>query len=119
MKILEQLALFFTFAVAILGCTLPAAESGESKQYNKLENLFGFEMVSEGIEVKVISNGCTKAQNFYSEWRQTSVGYDLSIIRRTPDRCRRAPMVETILIPLDQSMRNDHLRVLNPIKVKP
>jgi len=118
MKFLEQAALWFTFAVAVFGCTLPAADTKQGDKYNQLETLYGFEVTSEGMALKVISTGCTKPQNFYSEWRRTTEGYDISFIRRTPDRCRRAPVVETILIPLDQTRKNDHLRVLNPIKAE-
>ena len=118
MKFIEQAALWFTFAVAVFGCTLPAADTKNQGKYNQLETLYGFEIKADAIALKVRSTGCTKAQNFYSEWRRSADGYDVSFIRRTPDRCRRAPMLETILIPLDQTRKNDHLRVLNPIKAE-
>ncbi len=46
------------------------------------------------IEVKVTSHGCTEAQHF-SVRRTEGV---LTVVRRVPDRCRRAPFVKTLLL---------------------
>lgn len=121
MKFAEQAALIFVFVMAVIGCSLPAADFDEpvlTVRGSEMEPLYGVRVTENNIEIDVTSTGCTKASHFYVEWMPAVGGYDIGIIRRTPDRCRRAPMIETIRIPLDHSEKNDHLRVLNPIKVK-
>ena len=119
MKYLERAALLFVTVVAMLSAMLPAAEEGESPKYNQMEVLYGFEMLTNGIAIDVIGTGCTSERNFFVEWRLTPDGYDLSIVKRTPDRCRRAPMMQRVMIELDPTAKNDQLRVMNPLKLKP
>ena len=121
MKIIKSVSFLFICSMAIISCILPAAEHDQEFQPAKtasLETLYGFRVTESLIIFTVISTGCTKEKNFHLQTSATPDGYDVSIIRDKPDRCRRAPMYQEITIPLDHARKNDHFRILNSIKMK-
>ena len=122
MNIINKLSFLLVLITGVISCTLPAAEHTQDRQAKEavsLETLYGFNMNEFAIVFTVISNGCTKDTDFQMQTSATPDGYDVSIIRGEPDRCRRAPMFKQITIPLDHSKKNEHFRILNPIKMKP
>jgi hypothetical protein len=122
MNTIKNLSFLFVFIMAVISCTLPAAEEREPNEYQRpfeLETLYGFKLAKESIVITVISTGCTEEEDFHLQTSATPEGYDVSIMRTKPDRCRRAPMFEQMRIPLDHSRKNDHFRLLNSVKMKP
>ncbi len=122
MNTFKNLSFLFVFLMAIISCTLPAAEESrffEKQQPLELETLYGFKLGKESIIITVMGTGCTQEEDFYLHSSATAEGYDVSIIRTKPDRCRRAPMLQQIRIPLDPERKNDHFRLLNSVKMKP
>lgn len=122
MNTIKNLAVLFVFIMAVISCTLPSAEERTGSYHQdplELEVLYGFKLAEESIAFTVISTGCTEEQDFHLQTSATAEGYDVSIMRTKPDRCRRAPMYQQILIPLDHSRKNDHFRILNSVKMKP
>ncbi len=92
MNTIKNLAVLFVFILAVISCTLPAAEERTTfinQAALELEILYGFKLAKESIVITVVSTG------------------------------RRAPMYEQIRIPLDHSKKNDHFRILNSVKMKP
>ena len=121
MNIIKSVSVLFISSMAIIGCTLPASELNQeyrSVKTRSLETLYGFSVTQSFIIFTVISTGCTKEQDFHLQTSVVPNGYDVSIIRDKPDRCRRAPMYQEITIPLDHTRKNDHFRILNSIKMK-
>jgi hypothetical protein len=121
MNIIKSVSFLFICSMAIVSCTLPAAEHTQEFQPVKtvsLETLYGFNVTESFIIFTVISTGCTKEKDFQLQTSATPDGYDVSILRGKPDRCRRAPMYQEIKIPLDHTRKNDHFRILNSIKMK-
>jgi len=122
MNTIKNLAVFGVFIMAVISCTLPAAEERAQLRNQsplELEVLYGFSLAQESIIITVISTGCTQEEDFHLQTSSTPDGYDVSIMRTKPDRCRRAPMYEQIRIPLDHSKKSDHFRILNSVKMKP
>jgi hypothetical protein len=122
MNTIKNLAVFFVFIMAVISCTLPAADERTAlanKEPLEMEVLYGFKLAAESIVITVVSTGCTREDDFHLQTSPTPEGYDVSIMRTKPDRCRRAPMYEQIRIPLDHSRKNDHFRILNSVKMKP
>jgi len=122
MNTIKNLAVLFVFILAVISCTLPAAEERTTfinQAALELEILYGFKLAKESIVITVVSTGCTQEDDFHLQTSSTPEGYDVSIMRIKPDRCRRAPMYEQIRIPLDHSKKNDHFRILNSVKMKP
>jgi len=122
MNTIKNLAVLFVFILAVISCTLPAAEERiilNNQTELELEILYGFKLAKESIVITVVSTGCTQEDDFHLQTSSTPEGYDVSIMRIKPDRCRRAPMYEQIRIPLDHSKKNDHFRILNSVKMKP
>ncbi|MFT4764481.1 MAG: hypothetical protein ACI9OH_001575 [Oleispira sp.] len=122
MNFIKNLAVLFVFIMAIISCTLPAADDLRSAEHQgvfELETLYGLTLAKESIIITVVSTGCTQEEDFHLQTSATPEGYDVSIMRTKPDRCRRAPMFEQIRIPLDHSRKNDHFRILNSVKMKP
>ena len=122
MNMIKNLSFVFVFFTAVIGCTLPAAGSlngNASQRPLELETLYGFKLGKESIVITVISTGCTQQEDFHLQTSATPEGYDVSIMRIKPDRCRRAPMFEQVVIPLDPRRKNDHFRILNLVKMKP
>ena len=122
MNTIKNLSFLFVFIMAVISCTLPAAEEHFKSEYKRpieLETLYGFKLGKESIIITIISIGCTQEEDFHLQTSATPEGYDMSIMRTKPDRCRRAPMYEQIRIPLDHSRKNDHFRILNSVKMKP
>lgn len=122
MNMMKNLSFVFVLFIAVIGSTLPAAESLNDKTRQRsleLETLYGFKLGKESIVITVISTGCTQQEDFHLQTSSTPEGYNVSIMRIKPDRCRRAPMLEQIVIPLDPRRKNDHFRILNLVKMKP
>jgi hypothetical protein len=122
MNLIKNLAVLFVFIMAVISCTLPAADDLMKAEYQRafeLETLYGFKLAKESIILTVVSTGCTQEEDFHLQTSATPEGYDVSIMRTKPDRCRRAPMFVEIRIPLDHSRKNDHFRILNSVKMKP
>lgn len=121
MNMIKNLSFLFVFIMAVISCTLPAAEESSSVYQRpfELETLYGFKLAQDSIIITVISTGCTQEEDFHLQTSSTPEGYDVSIMRTKPDRCRRAPMYQQIRIPLDHSRKNDHFRILNSVKMKP
>jgi hypothetical protein len=124
MNTMKNLAVLFVFLLAVISCTLPAAEErmtllNQTGLELELEVLYGFTLAQESIVITVVSTGCTKEEDFHLQTSSTPEGYDVSIMRIKRDRCRRAPMYQQIRIPLDHSRKNDHFRILNSVKMKP
>jgi hypothetical protein len=122
MNIIKNISFLFVFIMAVISCTLPAADERKQASFlqgMELETLYGFNLGQESIIISVIGTGCTHEKDFHLQTSATPEGYDVSIMRIKPDRCRRAPMLEQIRIPLDPKRKNDHFRLLNSIKMKP
>ncbi|WP_320824822.1 hypothetical protein [Reinekea sp.] len=65
----------------LLSCSSLGAKAGSEIL------LFNPVVTSQGLEVSVLSNGCTQAEQFYLKLRQDQIE-----LRRTePDLCRAAP----------------------------
>lgn len=131
MNMLKNISFLFVLLMAVISYALPVIDMDSNKSLTSkkpsnvnsekvipLETLYGFSIDPSGINFIVISNGCTKAEDFHMQTSSTPEGYDVSIFRKKPDRCRRVPMLKQITIPLDQSRKNDHFRILNSIKMK-
>lgn len=121
MNIIKSVSFLCMCSIAIISCTLPAAEHDQEFQSVKtasLETLYGFNVTKSFIIFTVVSTGCTKEKDFHLQTSATPDGYDVGIIRGKPDRCRRAPMYQEITIPLDPARKNDNFRILNSIKMK-
>ncbi len=90
------------------GCmTTSMADKSDS-----LETLHGIVLMAGQIEVKVTSRGCTDKRHFNVLLK----GQQLMVIRKTPDRCKRAPFVKILLLAAP-GLGRDAVVVANPFSV--
>lgn len=121
MTIMKDTVIILLVYIVFTCAILPVADEKpvDYKEAYTLETLYGFELKNENIVITVMSNGCTKKDDFRLLTSSTLEGYDVSIIRSKPDRCRRMPMLDEIAIALDDSKKTHHFRILNSVKMKP
>ncbi|MBT4380457.1 MAG: hypothetical protein HON77_10905 [Gammaproteobacteria bacterium] len=66
------------------------------------EPLYGMTLGNGLISAQVLSNGCTTADSFKLE---SQAGKQLTLMRSTPDRCRRAKHKVWVDIPLPEETK--------------
>ncbi len=84
-----------------------------------LETLFGISATENGLLVDVKSMGCTNSQDFYVAKYETPKGFEIAILKQTVDRCRKREKIISVQLPLDADAKSAHLRILNPIQLRP
>jgi secreted trypsin-like serine protease len=116
-------ALVLLPALALSGCQLTAAtiDHEPNSNMNKLETLQDIDINRSGVEITVISTGCTAVGDFRMALAQRQDHIELGVYRTRPDRCRRAPKPITLLLPWDDDHRfpQQKVRILNPIAAPP
>ncbi len=116
-RILPSLAIALA---ALPGCqpiaTTLAADTHPPME--KLEPLQAIDIDRHGVEITVISTGCTGADDFRLALEENTDDHaTLAIYRVRPDHCRRAPMPVTLRLPWSSEtpFPQKRLRIANPI----
>jgi hypothetical protein len=96
----------FMLAVAGLACLVSIMTSTDATAQD-LPELYGVRLEEGSIVVDVVSTGCTEVAHFSVEL-QADPGaagqYRLSVSRTTPDRCRMAPYIITVTLPIPRGV---------------
>lgn len=87
---------------------------------NDLPVLYGIELTQGAVRVWVVSQGCTKAEDFLLEVRQAGEYTELAVSRIREDPCRMAPHIVELSLHLPQNGdsvagNNTRLNLLNPL----
>ncbi len=82
-----------------------SAERMTTKQFGVLEPLLDYKVDAKQITVSVMSTGCTQVDDFSLEVSQVDGVCEIAIYRQRPDRCRRAPFPQTLILPWDALQR--------------
>ncbi len=105
--------------LTLTGCQLTAAglNSHQSSDMKKLETLRAIDISRDGVEITVISTGCTAARDFQLALTPRQDVVELAVYRTRPDLCRRAPKPVTLLLPWRDDARfpEQKVRILNPV----
>ncbi len=112
-------ALAWIPVLSITGCQLTAATMNPDPRNHmkKLETLRAIDISRDGVEITVISTGCTAARDFQLALTPRQDLVELAVYRTRPDLCRRAPKPVTLLLPWRDDARfpEQKVRILNPV----
>lgn len=93
-------------------CSLMMTSLAVANPSEQIEPLAGFDLKQGMIEFKVKSHGCTNKNHFGINLVTTPAFTRLTLIRTTPDRCRRKPTYLWLSLPIANDIRE--VQVLNP-----
>lgn len=84
----------------------------------RLEPLYGYALKSGSMQITVMSTGCTKAEDFLVDVRESSGRCEVRIVRKHPDRCRKTPMLEQLSLTWQapEKCSKRELVVVNPFR---
>lgn len=112
------------YYIILIGCLLTlgcSANSFKSKQERalkgqlKIELLYGISLNDTKVEVKVVTNGCTKPSSFklsYNQIDDQTIG--VSVMRIKKDFCRKKPELMNVSLNLDaQSLTGKKWKITN------
>ncbi len=88
--------------------------AGGAPQDKGLEPVVLESLNAKGITFLAESTGCTQQDDFQVQLQ----GFDLSLIRVKPDRCRRMPFWMRFELPLSSSPLVKKVYLLNPLVVQ-
>ncbi len=105
--------------LALAGCQLTAGNlnTHQSSNMKNLETLRAIDISRDGVEITVISTGCTATGDFQLVLTPHQDLVELAVYRTRPDLCRRAPRPLTLLLPWrdDAQFPEQTVRILNPV----
>ncbi len=110
--------------ITVIVTTLPACqpmaaamENGPATRMHKLEPLQAINIDRNGVEITVVSTGCTSTGDFRLSLQDQGDLAELAIYRIRPDHCRRTPRPVTLTLPWNDEtpFPQKRLRIRNPI----
>lgn len=116
MKLFVITALWlFALSTVLARESLPAESlPGVNQSIEPKEKLYGLYIKNDQIHFKVISFGCTGAEDFTVQYRDSAGAQTngVEIVRQKTDRCRRMPTQLWLSLPLDNA--TSQVYILNP-----
>jgi hypothetical protein len=97
-KMFPLILVLITHSFLVSAYAMSPATVGDSSP----EPLYGMTLENGLISAQVLSNGCTTADSFKLE---SQAGKQLTLMRSTPDRCRRAKRKVWVDIPLPEETK--------------
>lgn len=105
--------------LAACGYTANSVEAMTAEDADlRLEPLYGYALKSGSMQITVMSTGCTRAEDFLVDVRESSGRCEVRIVRKQPDRCRKAPMLEHLSLQWQapENCSERELMVVNPFR---